>query len=152
MQHSDYTIIHFMKCSPNISSTQLAPHIVITILSTVFPTLHFPFPWLFCQTSFLVILFIVSECVLGFFLLKVWTTDGMLTSCTCVSSSSPHDVTRVRCLGSCLCEALRASRWDKRNPLGFPAVSSSACVPFLAGSAVQMWRYLYTFFNTFRCF
>ena len=41
-QMYNMTMIFFTKCSPDISSTHLAPHLVITILLTILPVLHFP--------------------------------------------------------------------------------------------------------------
>ena len=42
---------------PDISSTNLAPYKVITILLTVFPTLYFTAPWLFCNCTFVLLNF-----------------------------------------------------------------------------------------------
>ena len=43
----------YTLCSdhPNKSSTHLAPHIVITILLTIFPVLYFTSSWIFCNCS-----------------------------------------------------------------------------------------------------
>ena len=54
-QHSGWTIIHFTKWFPSISSPHLAPHTVITILLTVFPMLYFTTLWLFCNYQFVLL-------------------------------------------------------------------------------------------------
>ena len=46
-----YNLYNLWSDTPNISSTHLAPYIVITLLLTTFPALYFTSPWLFCDSQ-----------------------------------------------------------------------------------------------------
>ena len=55
VQHRWETVIHFTSGLPRISSTHLAPYIIIIILLTVFPMLYCISLWLFCNCQFVLL-------------------------------------------------------------------------------------------------